>query len=72
MPKVVVYLRDQEHDALHKLAQREYRATKAQAAVLIRTELERLGVLTPVPQSDLGTNGMMHLPSKESCQEDAS
>ncbi len=45
MAKVIVYLRDQEQSALHQLAIKEYRAPKAQAALIIRKELERLGLL---------------------------
>jgi hypothetical protein len=46
MAKVVVYLRDQELNALIRLADQEYRAPKAQAALMLRTELERLGLLS--------------------------
>ncbi len=56
MPKVIVYLRDRELEALHQLAQREYRAPKAQAALIIRTELERTGMLTPAHQNELVAN----------------
>lgn len=45
MSKVIVYLPDTEFGALQKLAQQEYRATRAQAAVIIRKELERLGLV---------------------------
>lgn len=45
MARVIVYLREQEMSALQALAQREYRALKAQAALIIRKELERLGML---------------------------
>ena len=45
MAKVIVYLRDQEQSALYQLATKEYRAPKAQAALIIRKELERLGLL---------------------------
>ena len=46
MARVVIYLRDQEVNALHRLAQQEYRAPKAQAALIIRKELERLGMVS--------------------------
>jgi hypothetical protein len=46
MAKVVIYLRDTELSALNKLAQREYRVAKAQAALIIRQELERLGMIS--------------------------
>lgn len=45
MAKVIIYLRDHEHTALNDLAQREYRAPRAQAALIIRKELERLGMI---------------------------
>jgi hypothetical protein len=45
MAKIIVYLREQENDALQRLAQKEYRQPKAQAALMIRRELERLGML---------------------------
>jgi hypothetical protein len=45
MAKIIIYLRDQENDALHRLAQKEYRQPKAQAALMIQRELERLGML---------------------------
>ena len=46
MAKVIIYLRDHESAALNDLAQREYRAPKAQAALIIRRELEKLGLIT--------------------------
>ena len=45
MAKVIIYLRDHEASALNNLAQREYRVPKAQAALIIRKELERLGMI---------------------------
>ena len=45
MAKVIIYLPDNESAALKDLAQREYRAPKAQAALIIRKELERLGMI---------------------------
>lgn len=54
MAKVIVYLRDQEHSALYKLAVKEYRAPKAQAALIIRKELERLGLLPMEPENQEG------------------
>jgi hypothetical protein len=47
MAKVVIYLPDKEMSALHRLALLEYRAPKAQAALIIRKELERLGLVAP-------------------------
>ena len=45
MAKVIIYLRDHEFTALNDLAQREYRVPKAQAALIIRRELEKLGMI---------------------------
>ena len=59
MTKLIIYLREEEFTALSNLAQSEYRVTKAQASLIIRTELERLGLLPQKaklpksPQSDL-------------------
>ena len=47
MSKVIVYLPQAEFNALQKLAQQEFRATRAQAAIIIQKELERLGMVTP-------------------------
>ena len=46
MTRVVIYLPNQERNALYLLAQREYRVPHAQAAIIIRKELERLGLLS--------------------------
>ena len=59
MAKVIIYLRDHEFTALNDLAQREYRAPKAQAALMIRRELEKLGMIpgeqqvNPAPKESL-------------------
>jgi hypothetical protein len=45
MAKVIIYLKDCELTALNSLAQREYRALRAQAALIIRNELNRLGLI---------------------------
>lgn len=50
MARIIVYLRDQDHKALHQLAVREYRVPKAQAALIIRKELERLGLVQIEPE----------------------
>lgn len=47
MAKLIIYLQEEEFSALSNLAQREYRVTKAQASLIIRTELERLGLISP-------------------------
>lgn len=49
MAKVIIHLRDHEWTALNDLAQREYRTLKAQAALIIREELHRLGMLPGEP-----------------------
>ena len=46
MAKLIIYLGNPERDALHQLAQRELRVPRAQAALIIRNELSRLGLLT--------------------------
>jgi len=51
MAKVVIYLREHELTALHTLAEKEYRALKAQAALIIRNELMRLGMIEVDQQS---------------------
>lgn len=45
MPKVIIYLHEHELTALSELAEREYRSIKAQAALIIRKELERLEMI---------------------------
>ncbi len=45
MAKLIIYLGEQERDALHQLAQREMRVPRAQAALIIRRELTRLAML---------------------------
>ena len=57
MAKVIIYLRDNESAALNDLAQREYRANKAQAALIIRQELERLGMIEALPSNEQTANG---------------
>lgn len=52
MAKIIVYLGDQERNALLQLAQRELRLPRAQAALIIRQELVRQGML-PKPESEL-------------------
>jgi hypothetical protein len=45
MAKIIVYLGDQERNALQQLAQREMRLPRAQVALIIRQELVRQGML---------------------------
>jgi hypothetical protein len=49
MARVVIYLLDPEMNALNQLAQQEYRPVKAQAALIIRNELKRLGMIGEQP-----------------------
>lgn len=51
MARVVIYLLEPEMNALHQLAQQEYRPVKAQAALIIRNELKRLGMVMNQPAS---------------------
>ena len=48
MAKVIIHLHDNELHALIALAQREYRVPKAQASLIIRRELEKLGMVPAV------------------------
>lgn len=45
MARVVVLLEQDERDALCALAEREFRDPRAQAALIIRRELERAGLV---------------------------
>jgi hypothetical protein len=45
MAKIIVYLGEQERNALQQLAQREMRLPRAQVALIIRQELVRQGML---------------------------
>jgi len=49
MAKVVIYLREHELDALNELAEKEYREPRAQAALILKAELERRGMLSSSP-----------------------
>jgi len=46
MAKIIIHVEENECSALDQLAEREYRTLQAQAALIIRKELERLGLLT--------------------------
>ena len=55
MAKIIVYLGEQERNALLQLAQRELRLPRAQAALIIRQELVRQGMLSlqsPATETD--------------------
>ncbi len=49
MARVVIYLLEPEMNALNQLAQQEYRPLKSQAALIIRNELKRLGLIDEQP-----------------------
>ena len=59
MAKIIIYLHEHELRALSEVAEREYRSIKAQAALIIRKELERLEMvpLEQVIASDTSTEG---------------
>jgi hypothetical protein len=46
MAKIIILLGDLERDALYQLSKQEYRDPRAQAAIIIRDELIRRGLLT--------------------------
>jgi len=45
MARITINLKDQEKTALRILAENEFRDPRAQAVLIIRLELERLGLL---------------------------
>ena len=51
MARIFITLKPQERDALRMLAEREFRDPRAQAALIVRHELEKSGLLPadPVP-----------------------
>lgn len=49
MARVVIYLLELELNALNQLARQEYRPVKSQAALIIRNELKRLGLIEEQP-----------------------
>jgi hypothetical protein len=53
MAKIIVYLGEQERTALQQLAQREMRVPRAQAALIIRQELVRQGMI-PIQNNPQG------------------
>lgn len=57
MAKVIIHLNDNEFNALIALSQREYRAPKAQASLIIRRELEKLGMVPAVTVEALPQRG---------------
>jgi hypothetical protein len=49
MSKIFIRISDEEVKALTQLASVERRSTRDQAALIIRRELERMGLITPPP-----------------------
>jgi len=45
MPKIAVYLNEQQYEALETICRAEYRLPKAQALMMIVTEIQRRGLL---------------------------
>lgn len=60
MAKIIVYLGEQECNALLQPAQREMRVPRAQAALIIRQELARQGMLS-IPHTTLETGDQLEL-----------
>lgn len=54
MVQVKVALKRDELDALFALSEKERRDPRAQAAMLIRQSLERLGLIHPAPKQEAG------------------
>jgi hypothetical protein len=52
MPRIFISLNVPERDALIKLAEQEFRDPRAQAAMIIRQELERRGFLEPFKRAE--------------------
>ena len=64
MPKLIIYLRNQDLHALANLAEQEYRVPKAQAALIIRQELERRGLVQITSTLNIGEDGNQY---EQSC-----
>jgi len=45
MPKIAVYLNEQQYEALETICRAEYRLPKAQALMMIVSEIQRRGLL---------------------------
>ena len=61
MAKIIIHVEEHECNALDQLAEREYRTLQAQAALIIRRELERLGLL---PGGEVPNSAAIHSPSE--------
>lgn len=61
MARIILYLSPQEKSALLSLAEQEFREPRSQAALIIRNELERIGLLPTISAADrtLETNAMV-------------
>jgi hypothetical protein len=62
MTKLIIYLNEPESTALKTLAEQEYRVPKAQASLIIRKELERLGMIEIEQESH---SSLMQLPPSD-------
>ena len=60
MTKLIIYLKEYESTALKTLAEQEYRVPKAQASLIIRKELERLGMIEIEQESPSPLNQPPH------------
>lgn len=60
MARITLTLNQNEKDALRILAEREFRDPRAQAALIIRNELERCGLLPRIVKNDLQENIVPH------------
>ena len=57
MTRLTITLRDAEKRALFDLAQRELRNPRDQAVILIRNQLEAVGMIRPRPQEAATDSG---------------
>lgn len=64
MARVTIILQQDEREALRVLAEQERRDPRQQAALCIRRELERRGLLPPADQHDHQAQG------REMCHDD--
>ena len=70
MTKLIIYLKEIESTALKTLAEQEYRAPKAQASLIIRQELERLGMIGTEHKVSLQVTQPSHSDSREDMDGD--
>jgi hypothetical protein len=56
VPKLEIFIKEQERKALQILSEREYRDPRAQAALIIRQELKREGLLNRDNQPNNSVN----------------